>query len=515
MEPMVRYQAGAATLIASAHGVALVSAAPQSPTCAAIEHALMAGSSFDELAGALSALGFAALPPFAVVINDDGSARFLQRGMVEVTVVPEDGSPITHGPPSVSTWREDAVPVCRQVRLTALGVPKGEEFWLGGAGSAPCSTVTWSAVQREQGTPSVRTDASADGVPADVGPSEVSPAAAVELHVADVPAVAESEVAESEVAQSEVAQSAVAEPESPTPDAGEPEVAEGASDSTLMMPSAPESESPRAVSAPPVSAAHSEVADLDFSHLMDHTLYRHVEDAAVRVDGPPTGQHAATPATPPTGSGHHQIEQGQKSGVVTAVPDMTAAVPAGTAPPASPLDDDDPDHDGHTVARRRTPKPASAPASAATSAMVMAVRCVAGHSNPTNAAQCRVCSQPITDRTPVATPRTTLGVLRFSTGEQVPIDGPVVIGRIPAVSEVDGEKAVQVAIDNSELSRTHATVHVADWFVYVADNGSTNGTRVIVPGSTPETCRLQERIQITPGTVVDLGGVVTFRFDVS
>ncbi|MEQ1701397.1 MAG: FHA domain-containing protein, partial [Ilumatobacteraceae bacterium] len=124
-------------------------------------------------------------------------------------------------------------------------------------------------------------------------------------------------------------------------------------------------------------------------------------------------------------------------------------------------------------------------------------------------------NQAIHDRTPVAIPRSTLGVLRFSTGEQVSIEGPIVIGRTPAVAEVDGERAVQIAIDNSELSRTHATVHVVDWFVYVADNGSTNGTRVIAPGMTPETCRLQDRIQITPGTVVDLGGVVTFRFDVS
>ncbi|MEQ1702167.1 MAG: hypothetical protein ABMA25_18805, partial [Ilumatobacteraceae bacterium] len=142
---MVRYQTGAATLIAAVRGVALVHAAPNSAACTAIERGLGAGASFDDLAGALSALGFSSLPPFALVVHDDGAARFLQRGMVEVTVVPESGAPVSYAPPSVSTWREDSVPVCRQVRLTALGLPKGDEYWLSAAGTAPCSTLTWSA----------------------------------------------------------------------------------------------------------------------------------------------------------------------------------------------------------------------------------------------------------------------------------------------------------------------------------------------------------------------------------
>ena len=111
-------------------------------------------------------------------------------------------------------------------------------------------------------------------------------------------------------------------------------------------------------------------------------------------------------------------------------------------------------------------------------------------------------------------PRPPLGLLRFSTNQVVDVEGPIVIGRMPPTGPIDRSQPEVVAIDNSELSRFHALVTVDDWFVYVADQGSTNGLSVTAPGREPVTCRAHEPMQLQPGSVVNLGGVVTFRFDV-
>ena len=128
--------------------------------------------------------------------------------------------------------------------------------------------------------------------------------------------------------------------------------------------------------------------------------------------------------------------------------------------------------------------------------------------------RCRQCDSEIVERVAMTIQRPPLGLLRFSTNQVLDVDGPITIGRTPPSDPIGGSQPEVVAIDNSELSRFHALVTVDDWFVYVADQGSTNGMSVTSPGREPVTCRAHERMQLLPGSVVNLGGVVTFRFDV-
>ena len=176
----------------------------------------------------------------------------------------------------------------------------------------------------------------------------------------------------------------------------------------------------------------------------------------------------------------------------------------------------DTDHDGRTEIRR--------PTSSATAAMptiidsgptVHAVTCPSGHPNPVTQGRCRQCDTEIVDRASVTIPRPLAGVLRFSNNDVVELDGPIVIGRMPPGDPIDGTPPRIVAIDDSELSRFHALVTIDGWFVYVADQGSTNETSVIAPGRPPMTCRAHERVLLPPGAVVNLGGAVTCRFDVT
>ena len=278
---------------------------------------------------------------------------------------------------------------------------------------------------------------------------------------------------------------------------------------------------------PEAVAVPSEADDLDFSNLVSHTVFRHVEDAAIRIsehEEPPStnpiGQPGPTSGRSPTDAGNVTImPEWTKPPAVPGAPNIISGIPQPGFSPVPGTGDGDGDHDGRTVARSR--KKPSLPQAAASGGhdlqpMIQAVRCIGGHFNAPNAHQCRICSQAIIDRTQISTQRPALGVLRFSTNETVSVAGPILIGRNPPNGlAVDGETAAVVAIENGELSRFHAAIHLTEWFVHVADQASMNGTMVTAPGKPRQTLRPYEKVQISPGTVVELGGAVSFRFDAS
>jgi pSer/pThr/pTyr-binding forkhead associated (FHA) protein len=130
------------------------------------------------------------------------------------------------------------------------------------------------------------------------------------------------------------------------------------------------------------------------------------------------------------------------------------------------------------------------------------------------APECRVCASPIADRVARTEPRPHLGIIRFSTGQDAVVAGPIAIGRNPPSGiEIDGEPAAAVAIDDSEISRYHLAVRVAEWYVSVEDQGSTNGTVVRLPGKADQTLRPFERVQLVVGAVVELGGNVILHYE--
>lgn len=493
----IRFGAGDGTAVAIGSGVALLAAAADHPAVATVVAAFRDGLPLEELIERLSSLGLRSLPPFALARRDADAIHVLQRGAVGVRVIADDGNVTVFERSLAASWREEVVPTATELHLS-LGADQTSTHWCT-RGVVPAGSVAWVAST----TPDRLAESSAAAAAQPLSaPSFVAPAA---------PEPEPEPAAASDAASAEP-QDLVEEPataaavETPDTEMPEPPAAAEAPTSDEPVdadPSLTVVEPAAEVPPPPVapaSAGADEADDLDFRNLLDHTVYHRAEDAAVRpapggaLLTPPTAEPASAPLDPRADATRTWAEP---------------PVPGGPSAAA----DDDPDHDGHTVARPRGGKATVPVPTTDTSGRVQAVRCPSGHHNPPAATTCRVCAAPITDRTQVLLDRPTLGVLRFSTGEVVTLDGPVVVGRTPTIATIDGATPTRVAIDNSELSRNHAVIQIDEWYVHVADQGSTNGTKVMSPGRPPQVGRPQEKIQIAPGAVVDLGGVVTFRFD--
>jgi hypothetical protein len=250
--------------------------------------------------------------------------------------------------------------------------------------------------------------------------------------------------------------------------------------------------------------------------------------APARVAAPPGG---APPAPPPIAS-PTPAPQGRGGGLIDHVPWGAPSPPPPTRAPSSPAPSapagpliapggPPDDTDGLTISRevqesllRRAAVPGELPRPGP---LVHAVECPNGHPNPALAVTCRVCHAEVPDANPVTVPRPVLGVLRMSTGDAIPLDRGVLMGRGPTPSRlVDGERPhlVKVASPDKQISRTHLEIRLDEWHVLVTDLGSTNGTLVTLPGRAPERLRPDAPMQIEPGTTVALADEVSFRFEV-
>ncbi len=151
--------------------------------------------------------------------------------------------------------------------------------------------------------------------------------------------------------------------------------------------------------------------------------------------------------------------------------------------------------------------------------VVLAVRCMSGHHNAPHATRCRVCGQDLPTQQPEPTVRPALGVLRLSTGDVVTLDRGVLVGRAPrSPHEVDSAEAphlLRVASPDNEISRNHVEVVLDGWHVLVRDLGSTNGTTVALPGSSPVRVRPDDQQSIEPGTTITLADQVSMVFEVT
>ncbi|GAB3117358.1 hypothetical protein GCM10027055_28680 [Janibacter alkaliphilus] len=161
------------------------------------------------------------------------------------------------------------------------------------------------------------------------------------------------------------------------------------------------------------------------------------------------------------------------------------------------------------------PDQPSAPAEAP---VVLAVRCPSGHLSAPHATRCRVCQQELPEQEPEQTPRPALGLLRLSTGDVVELDRGVLLGRAPkAADEITGlpPHLVRVASPDNEISRNHAEIILDGWHVLVRDLGSTNGTTVALPGSSPVRVRPGDQQTIEPGTTITLADQVSMVLEVT
>ena len=200
-----------------------------------------------------------------------------------------------------------------------------------------------------------------------------------------------------------------------------------------------------------------------------------------------------------------RIEEGTRTTIRTASEPHSA--PAAQESPGSAGDEVD-DHDGSTTFR-------PAHLSHSTSPTVLAVSCPLGHLTPPAAPQCRVCHQRVAPQEPRRVDRPTLGGLRLPTGEVVPLDRGVVLGRKPAPADgsSDWPHLVHLPRDHSFVSRQHLEIELDGWDVVARDLDSRGGTTIAPPGREPQRMRPREAYVLEAGTVLDLAQVYAVRFE--
>ena len=146
------------------------------------------------------------------------------------------------------------------------------------------------------------------------------------------------------------------------------------------------------------------------------------------------------------------------------------------------------DHDSMTILSVDTY--AGVPASPANeqpvnAGSVVAILCPLGHANPPHRPGCRICGSPLLGE-PQRVPRPPLGWMRTSDGERVDLTTPVVIGRKPTVSRLQGlEMPRLVAVPHGHVSSNHVEIRLEGWNVMAVDLHSRNGTLLRRAGEPP------------------------------
>jgi len=97
---------------------------------------------------------------------------------------------------------------------------------------------------------------------------------------------------------------------------------------------------------------------------------------------------------------------------------------------------------------------------------------------------------------------------RLANGTELPIDGPVYLGRKPSPPRIHTgppPRLVTFPSPSRELSATHLELRVVGGSLIASDMRSTNGTVVRLPRSAPRTLIRGESVVVVPGTRIDLG----------
>ena len=181
------------------------------------------------------------------------------------------------------------------------------------------------------------------------------------------------------------------------------------------------------------------------------------------------------------------------------------------APTAEDLPENSPgvdDHDGDTSFR-------PAHLSHGTASTVLAVSCPLGHLTPPISPSCRVCHQRVAPQEPRRVQRPALGGLRLPTGEVVPLDRGVILGRKPAPAEgsTDWPHLVHLPSSHSFVSRRHLQIELDGWDVVARDLDSRGGTTITPPGREPQRMRPGDAYVLESGTSLDLAQVYAVRFE--
>jgi hypothetical protein len=118
---------------------------------------------------------------------------------------------------------------------------------------------------------------------------------------------------------------------------------------------------------------------------------------------------------------------------------------------------------------------------------------------------------------PLAPPRPPApGRIRMSTGQVIPLDRTVVIGRRPRSTRVSGTDLPHlVAVDSpqQDISRSHVELRAEGESIVATDLRTTNGTTLLRPGTDPVRLHPGEGTVVVPGDVLDLGDGITVAIE--
>ena len=269
----------------------------------------------------------------------------------------------------------------------------------------------------------------------------------------------------------------------------------------------------RAMLRPVVRGAASAAAQGDPAPAPGGLLIDGIPDAilaAAGPDGPPPRPRRRAP----TGPGHDTGDTGSLTDTTEPDPGPTDRISEGartTIQPPQHLPGSPVDHDGPTVHR---PGPTSHLRHGDNT--VLALSCPSGHLTPAENRMCHICRQPLAPQEPRRVPRPPLGGLRLPTGEVVPLDRGVVLGRKPAPVQgsSDWPHLVHLPSDHTFVSRMHLRIELDGWLVLARDLGSRGGTMLTMPGREPEQMRAGEPYVLEPGASLDLADVYEVRFEI-
>ena len=458
----------------------------------------------DEILDGLTRHGLKNLPAFALArFEGESQVRIVVRGAATIDVVgPAGGQSVVAG--NARTWVEQVIdePTSVSLSIVTAEVSSGRSAYHVLAGAVPASSLTRvlddadpHAVHAETGWLS-----------ADVGPASPNnrPAPPAPIPAAEPeqfpPVPVPQNVADATLLPSDIDELQQLAAPSPVDPGAAPPHEPAPADPTGDVVQA------GALLSPPVPEDGDESGGADYDFIYGRTVARSVQSAAVQVSdvaeelapNAPAfmGAPAATPLPP------------QDSGLIDGIPFMSrsAAVVEGQG-----------DHDGRTISKADLLRLRGASADVAGNApVVQAAFCLQGHPNPPHLGTCRLCGAGMSASPPVMVPRPVFAQLRFSTGLVAPLDKPVLIGRSPKVEGNVGSEIpnlIRLEQCGQGLSRRHAAVHIEGWQVLLEDLNSANGTVVALPGRPARRLHAGEPVMLEPGTVVDLGGEVTFSYE--
>lgn len=109
--------------------------------------------------------------------------------------------------------------------------------------------------------------------------------------------------------------------------------------------------------------------------------------------------------------------------------------------------------------------------------------------------------------------RPPLGRVRSSTGEDIPLTGPILVGRSPRASRFTGTTVPRLlALPFPHVSSSHAEIRLEGWSVFVVDLNSRNGTYLRRRDEPP--VRVTEPpLMLQHGDILDFGHGVRLTFE--